>query len=132
MVAILIIGLLSTIVLINVLPLGDKGRVTAAQTQVHEIEQALELYRADMAAYPSMEEGLEALVKAPAGNPRVDHYQEGGYLRGGRIPKDPWGNPYQYLIPGEHGAVDVYSMGADGRPGGEGINADIGNWSGGT
>jgi general secretion pathway protein G len=127
MVTILIIGLLSTIVLVNVLPSRDAAMVEKARTDVRAIEQALEFYRLDMLVYPTAEEGLDALGAVPAGHPRADRYREGGYVR--RLPEDPWGNPYQYVVPGEHGAVDVFSWGADGRPDGEGLDADIGNWS---
>jgi general secretion pathway protein G len=127
MVTILIIGLLSTIVLVNVLPSRETAMVEKARTDVRALEQALEFYRLDMLAYPSTEQGLASLVSAPAGHPRADRYREGGYVR--RMPEDPWGNPYQYASPGEHGPVDVFSLGADGRPGGEGRDADIGNWS---
>lgn len=126
-VTILIIGLLSTIVLVNVLPSRDAAMVEKARTDVRTLEQALEYYRLDMLAYPSTEDGLEALVSAPAGHPRAGRYREGGYIK--RLPDDPWGHPYQYAAPGEHGAIDIYSFGADGRPDGEGLDADIGNWS---
>jgi general secretion pathway protein G len=127
MVTILIIGLLSTIVLINVLPSRDAAMTEKARTDVRMLEQALEYYRLDMLDYPSTEQGLEALVTAPAGHPRADHYREGGYIR--RLPDDPWGNAYQYVSPGAHGPVDIFSLGADGREGGEDLDADIGNWS---
>jgi general secretion pathway protein G len=127
MVTILIIGLLSTIVLVNVLPSRDAAMVEKARTDVRALEQALEYYRLDMLAYPTPEQGLEALVTAPAGHPRADRYREGGYVR--RLPLDPWGNAYQYAVPGERLPVDIYSLGADGRPDGEGLDADIGNWS---
>jgi general secretion pathway protein G len=126
MVSILIIGLLSTIVLVNVLPSRDTALVEKARTDVRALEQALELYRLDMLAYPSTEDGLQALVSAPAGHARADRYREGGYIR--RLPEDPWGNPYQYVMPGANGLIDVYSLGADGRPDGDGLDADIGNW----
>jgi general secretion pathway protein G len=127
MVTILIISLLSTIVLVNVLPSRETAMVEKARADVRALEQALEYYRLDMLAYPSTEEGLAALASAPVGHPRADRYREGGYIR--RLPEDPWGNSYQYAVPGEHGAVDIYSFGADGRPEGEDLDADIGNWS---
>lgn len=127
MVTILIIGLLSTVVLVNVLPTRDTAMVEKARTDVRAIEQALEFYRLDMLNYPTSEEGLTALEVAPGGHPRAASYREGGYIR--RLPDDPWGNPYQYRVPGEHGAVDIFSWGRDGRPDGEGLDADIGNWS---
>ena len=126
MMAILIIGLASTIVLINVLPSRDTAMVEKARADVRALEQALEFYRIDMLDYPTDRQGLDALVSAPDGHPRRDRYREGGYIR--RLPEDPWGNPYQYLTPGEHGVVDIYSLGADGDLGGEGLDSDIGNW----
>ena len=127
MVAILIIGLLSTVVLVNVLPSRDRAMVEKARADIRSLEMALDMYRGDMLAYPSTDEGLEALVSAPAGNSRADRYPMEGYVR--RLPEDPWGNPYQYVSPGEEGPFDVYSFGADGRLGGEGLDADIGDWS---
>ena len=127
MVTILIIGLLSTVVLINVLPSRDQAMVEKARADIRTLEMALDMYRADMLAYPSTEEGIDALVAVPAGHPRADRYRPDGYVR--RLPDDPWGNPYQYVSPGEKGAFDIYSFGADGRLGGEGLDADIGDWS---
>ena len=84
-------------------------------------------YRLELMAYPATAQGLDALVKAPAGLARPERYRPGGYIR--RLPADPWGNPYQYRYPGQHGRFDVYSLGADGQEGGEGENADLGNWN---
>ncbi|WP_277873260.1 type II secretion system major pseudopilin GspG [Sphingomonas profundi] len=125
MVVIVIIGLLTTIVVINVLPSQDKARVEKAKTDIALLEQAAEMYRLDNLSYPGGGDGLKALVSAPAG---VDtgRYRPGGYIR--KLPDDPWGNPYHYVSPGKHGAVDIFSYGADGREGGEGNDADIGNW----
>jgi general secretion pathway protein G len=83
------------------------------------------MYRLDNFRYPTTEQGLEALVNKPA-DPTLTNWKAGGYLP--RLPKDPWGNPYQYLNPGNHGEIDIYTLGADGRPGGEGLDADVGNW----
>jgi len=126
MVVIVIIGLLATIVVINVLPLGDKGRITKAKADISSIEGALDLYKLQNGAYPTTSQGLEALVSAPAG---VDaaKYQAGGYLKN-KLPVDPWGHPYLYASPGQHGEADVWTLGADNREGGEGANADIGSW----
>ena len=126
MVVIVIIGLLATVVMLNVLPSQDRAMVQKARADVSVLEQAMESYRLDNLTYPSNEAGLQALVTAPAGLARPDRYREGGYVR--RLPEDPWGNPYQYRTPGEHGAFDIYSLGADGEPGGEKNDADIGNW----
>ncbi|WP_275265947.1 type II secretion system major pseudopilin GspG [Sphingomonas solaris] len=124
MVVIVIIGLLTTIVVVNVLPSQDKARVEKAKADIALLEQAAEMYRLDNLAYPSSGDGLQALVSAPAG--AEGRYRPGGYIR--KLPEDPWGNPYHYAAPGKHGAVDIYSYGADGREGGEGNDADIGNW----
>ena len=127
MVVIVIIGLLATVVMLNVLPSQDKAMVEKARADISTLEQALETYRLENLSYPSTQQGLDALVKAPAGLARPERYREGGYIR--RLPADPWGNAYQYRQPGQHGRVDVFSMGADGREGGEGESADIGNWN---
>ncbi|OYX05162.1 MAG: type II secretion system protein GspG [Caulobacter vibrioides] len=127
MVVIVILGLLATVVAINVLPNQEKAMKGKARADVSVLEQALESYRLDNFSFPSTEQGLQALVTPPAGLTQVDRYREGGYIR--RLPKDPWGNDYQYRAPGARGAIDVYSFGADGREGGEGKDADIGNWS---
>lgn len=127
MVVIFIIGLLATVVLVNVLPSRDQAMVEKARADIRLLEQALDLYRMDMLVYPSTEQGLEALVEMPGGVERESRYREGGYIR--RLPEDPWGRPYQYVYPGENGPFDVYSTGADGEPGGEELNEDIGNWS---
>lgn len=126
MVVIVIIGLLATVVAINVLPSQDRAMLEKTKADIAVLEQAVESYRLDNFSFPRSEDGLQALVAAPVG---VDpqRYREGGYIR--RLPEDPWGNPYQYAAPGEHGAFDIYSFGADGRKGGEGKDADLGNWS---
>ncbi len=127
MVVIVIIGLLATVVMINVLPSQDRAMKEKAKADIAVLEQAVESYRLDNFAYPKTEDGLQALVTAPAGLQRQERYREGGYIR--RLPQDPWGNPYQYAAPGEHGQFDIFSYGADGKAGGEGDDADIGNWS---
>ncbi len=113
MVVLVILGLLATIVIINVLPAQDKAMVGKARADVALLDQGLEVYKLDNQAFPSGGEGLQALVTR-------------GVIK--KLPKDPWGRDYIYAIPGQHGAVDVYSLGADGAQGGEGENADIGNW----
>jgi general secretion pathway protein G len=116
MVVIVIIGLLATVVVINVTPSLDRGAVTKARADISTLEQGLEIYRLNNLRYPSSDEGLQALVA-------------GGFVK--RLPNDPWGNPYLYASPGGEGrAFDVYSYGADGRQGGSDENADIGNWEG--
>ena len=126
MVVVVIIGILGTIIVINVLPSQNRAMVEKARADVGQLESALEMYRLTMQRYPSLDEGLDALVNPPADARLAARFPEGGFIN--RLPEDPWGNPYQYLIPGEHGRFDVWSMGADGREGGEGDDADIGNW----
>jgi len=126
MVVIVIIGLLSTFVILNVLPSQDKAMVEKVRADVALLEQAVEMYRLDNLVYPTTEQGLEALTKRPEGLARPERYRSDGYVK--RLPPDPWGNAYQYVQPGEHGVFDVYSLGANGRIGGEGLDADIGNW----
>ncbi len=125
MVVIVIIGLLATIVALNVLPSGDTARVQKAKADIATIEQGLELYRLQMGTYPTTQQGLTALVSAPAGTDAA-RYQAGGYVK--RLPKDPWGRDYLYASPGQHGQADIWTLGADGKDGGEGIDADIGSW----
>jgi len=127
MVVIVIIGLLATVVMINVMPSQDRAMVEKARADVSVLEQAVETYRLENLVYPRTEHGLDALLRAPAGLARPERYRKGGYIR--RLPTDPWGNPYQYRQPGEHGAFDIYSFGADGVTGGEEDNTDIGNWN---
>jgi general secretion pathway protein G len=125
MVVVVIIGLLATVVVLNVLPSQDRARIEKARADIGRIEQALEMFRLDMGRYPTTDEGLDALVLPPS-DPRLSaNYPDGGYIN--RLPDDPWGGEYQYLFPGEHGRFDVYTLGADGRPGGDGPAADIGN-----
>ena len=127
MAVVLIIGLLSALVGVAIIPQIDKGKVTTARTQIKNLEAALEGYRMDNARYPTSEHGLEALINPP---PEARNYQTGGYLRERRIPQDPWGSPYQYESPGQHNehSFDLWSWGADGKQGGEDADGDIGNW----
>lgn len=120
MVVIVIIGLITAIVVINVLPSQDKARVEKAAADIATLHQALELYRLEYAQYPTIDQGLEALVN-PA---EAAGKQRAPFIR--TLPQDPWNHPYQYVVPGERGAFDLYSLGADGRVGGEGLDADIG------
>ena len=129
MVVIVIIGLLATVVVINVLPSQDKAMAGKARADIATLEQAIETYRLDNLAFPEDDQGLEALVAAPAGLAQPERYRQGGYVR--RLPKDPWGNAYGYRRQSVHGSqFDVFSLGADGKEGGEGNDADIGNWQG--
>jgi len=126
MVVVAILAILAAIVVPNVMDRPDQARITKAQQDIRALESALNLYRLDNYVYPSTDQGLEALVEEPSGEPAAPNYPAGGYLD--RLPNDPWGRPYQYLNPGERGTIDIYTLGADGQPGGEGINAEIGNW----
>ena len=124
MVVLVIIGVLAALIVPNVLERTDDARATAARTDINNLMQALKLYKLDNQRYPSAEQGLDALTRKPtvgaippAWKPYVD-----------KLPSDPWGRPYQYLNPGVKGEIDVFSFGADGQPGGEGKNADVGSW----
>lgn len=127
LVVLAILALISAIVVINILPERDRAAVRKAEIDIRTLETALDQYRLDMFSFPSTQQGLDALVTVPDDVNRKSDYRPGGYLRGG-APLDPWGNRYQYRFPGENGVVDIYSFGADGEPGGEGLDADIGNW----
>jgi len=126
MVVMVIIGLLATIIVINVLPTQNRAMLEKARADVGQLENAVEMYRLTLNRYPTTEEGLDALVTAPDDPRDAQRFPEGGFIN--RLPEDPWGNAYQYLYPGEYGRFDVWSWGADGRSGGEGEDADIGNW----
>ena len=124
MVVLVIIGVLAGLIVPNVLDRADDARTTAAKTDVNKLIQALKLYHLDNQRYPTGEQGLAALIAKPTTNPTPLNWRP--YLD--KLPADPWGRPYQYLNPGVHAEVDVLSLGADGLPGGEGNNADIGSW----
>lgn len=124
MVVIFILGLLTTIVVINVLPSQDRAMVEKARADIATLGQALEMYRLDNLTYPVSSDGLAALTSAPATLSSSTRYRQGGYIK--KLPDDPWGRPYQYDNPGRNGpGFDLYSLGADGTPGGEEDNADI-------
>ena len=124
MVVLVIIGVLAALIVPNVLDRTDDARATAARTDVHNLMQALKLYKLDNQRYPTAEQGLAALVQRPSAPPAPGNWKP--YLE--KLPNDPWGQPYQYLNPGIRGEVDVMSFGADGKSGGEGKDADIGSW----
>ena len=126
MVVVVILAILAALIVPKVMSRPDEARVIAAQQDVAAILQALKLYRLDNLRYPTTEQGLAALVARPTVAPVPPNWKAGGYLE--RLPKDPWGNPYQYLNPGVRGEIDVFSLGADGAPGGEGFDADVGSW----
>lgn len=115
MVVVVILAILATVVVPRIMDRPDQARVTKAQQDIRAIEAALNLYRLDNFRYPSTDENLDILVPK--------------YLD--RVPEDPWGNSYLYLSPGEQGDFDIFSLGADGAEGGEGVDADVGNWNAG-
>jgi len=125
MVTLVIIGLLTTFVVINVLPAQDKALVQKAKGDIRILEQAMEMYRLDMFDYPEQDAGLEALRQLPSGADEA-RYRKGGYIK--LLPEDPWGRPYVYNYPGENGVFDIFSYGSDGEPGGEDQAADIVSW----
>ncbi len=126
MVVVVILSILAVVIVPRVIDRPDQARVSRAQSDIAALDAALALYRLDNQAYPTTEQGLMALVERPTRSPAPRNWAEGGYIA--RVPTDPWGNDYQYLIPGVHGDYDLFSFGADGRPGGTGVNAVIGNW----
>jgi general secretion pathway protein G len=125
MVVVIIIGILAAIVAPNVIGRVDDARITAAKSDIATIEGALKMYRLDNFSYPDTQHGLDALVTKP-NDPTIKNWNPEGYIE--RLSNDPWGNPYQYLYPGNHGTIDIYSFGSDGKPGGDEEGADIGNW----
>lgn len=126
MVVVIIIGLLASIVAPAVLNRADDARIQKVHADFRNIQTALKLYRIDNFVYPSSEQGLEALTERPTIAPVPRNWRQGGYLE--ELPRDPWGNPYQYLSPGESREYDIYTLGADGVSGGDGQNADISVW----
>jgi general secretion pathway protein G len=127
MVVVVIIGLLAAIIVPQVIDRVDEARVAKAKQDIQGLETALTMFRLDNSKYPTTDQGLKALSYQPT-DPTIHHWRPGGYIQ--RVSKDPWGNDYQYVYPGTHGReYDLFSLGADGQPGGEGINADVGNWN---
>ena len=126
MVVIAIIGILATLIVPKIMGRPDEARATAAKHDVGTIVQSLKLYRLDVGRYPTTEQGIKALVEKPTAEPVPQNWKAGGYLDS--LPKDPWGNPYQYTNPGTRSEIDVFSFGADGKAGGTGSDADLGNW----
>ena len=125
MVVVIILGILAAIVAPNVIGRVDDAQIARVQQDLRGVENALKFYRLDNFAYPTNEQGLQALVTKP-NDLNVRNWKAGGYLD--RLPKDPWGKEYLYLSPGQNNEIDIYTLGRDGRPGGEGIDADIGSW----
>ncbi len=126
LVVITILGILAALIVPRVMDRPDQARATAARADIAAIVGALKLYKLDNGTYPSTDQGLAALVKKPERGDIPRNWKAGGYLD--KLPVDPWGTEYQYLNPGIRGEVDVYSLGADRKPGGEGVDADIGSW----
>lgn len=126
LIVVVILSILAITVVPQFLDAPDKARVTRAQADIKNLQTSLSMYKLDNFNYPSTAQGLQALVQKPSGSPEAKNWKPGGYVE--KLPNDPWGNSYQYLNPGNRAAIDVYSFGADGQPGGEGFNADIGNW----
>jgi general secretion pathway protein G len=126
MVVVVIMGIMAALIVPKLMGRTDDARIIAAKQDIATIMQALKLYKLDNQRYPTTEQGLQALVTKPTTGPAADGWKTGGYID--KLPKDPWGNPYQYLSPGIHGEIDVFTLGADGQPGGVGNDADIGSW----
>lgn len=126
LVVVAILGILAAIVIPKIMDRPDDAKRVAAKADVAAIVQSLKLYRLDNGFYPTTDQGLSALVQQPNSNPVPTNWKKGGYLD--RLPKDPWGTEYQFLNPGQHGEIDVFSLGADKARGGDGSGADIGNW----
>jgi general secretion pathway protein G len=126
LVVIVILGILAALIVPRVMDRPDQARAVAAKADIAAIMQGLKLYRLDNGTYPSADQGLQALVKKPERGEIPRNWKSGGYLE--RLPKDPWDSDYQYLNPGIRSEVDVFSLGADRQPGGEGYNADVGSW----
>lgn len=127
MVVVVILSILAAVVVPRIMDRPDEARIIKAKNDIRVLQSQLELYRLDNFDYPSTDQGLQALVSKPTGEPAAPNWKAGGYID--RVPKDPWGQEYQYLSPGQHGTFDIYSLGSDGALGGEGNSADIGNWN---
>ena len=128
MVVIVILGILAGLIIPRIMGRPDEARSAKARLQIESLETALKLYKLDNGSYPSTEQGLRALVEAPAAGGLAKSWRQGGYLEKGNVPKDPWDHDFVYVSPGAHGDFDLTSLGADGEPGGEGKNKDINNW----
>jgi general secretion pathway protein G len=126
MVVIVILGLLAALVVPKLVGRTEEAKRTQTRVQIKSLQQAAELFKLDNGFYPASDQGLEALVRAPESGRVPKNYRKGGYLE--RVPKDPWGNPFAYVSPGEHADYDISSYGADGVPGGEGEDADVNSW----
>jgi general secretion pathway protein G len=127
MVVVVILSILAAVVVPRIIDRPDQARIVKAKQDIRILKNALDLYKLDNYNYPTTDQGLEALIEKPGGSDGPRKWKEGGYIE--RLPKDPWGNSYLFLSPGTHGAIDIYSLGADSQNGGDGIEADIGNWN---
>ena len=127
LVVIVILGLLVSLVSINFLPTLSNAYVEVAKQDIARLQQALVMFKISEGSYPTQEQGLSSLKENPGNLKKPGKYPSGGYIN--KLPKDPWGNDYIYIYPGQYGEFDIISLGADGQPGGEGENADIGNWT---
>ena len=125
MVVVVILGILASIVVPKIMNRPDEARIIKAKQDILSIQNALDLYKLDNGNYPTTDQGLMALVEKPTTNPIPDNWK--AYLQA--VPHDPWNRDYLYLNPGEHSEVDVFTYGADGQPGGKGVNDDIGSWN---
>lgn len=126
MVVVVILGILAALVVPKLLGRTDDARKVAAKQDIATLMQSLNLYKLDNQRFPTTEQGLQSLLTKPTTGPAAPGWKEGGYID--KLPKDPWGKPYQFLSPGVKGPVDIFSLGADGQPGGSGNDADIGSW----
>ncbi len=126
LIVVVILSILAITVVPQFLDQPAKARVARAQSDIQNLKKALSMYKLDNFQYPSTAQGLNALVSRPGGQPLAKNWKPGGYIE--KVISDPWGNPYQFLNPGNRSEIDIYSFGADGQPGGEGENQDIGNW----
>lgn len=128
MVVIVILGILAGLIIPRIMGRPEEARRMKARVQMESMETALRLYKLDSGAYPSTEQGLQALIESPTVGELPRAWRKGGYLEKGQVPKDPWGNEYIYLSPGLHGDFDLVSYGTDGQPGGEDHNQDVNSW----
>ena len=127
MVVVVIMSILALVIVPRIIDRPDQARVARVQSDLAVLKSAIDLYKLDNLNFPTTEQGLRALVTAPVSEPAPANYASGGYID--RLPQDPWGKDYQYLSPGVHGEYDIFTFGADGVSGGDGVNADIGTWS---
>ncbi len=128
MVVVVIMSILALVIVPRIIDRPDQARVARVQSDLAVLSEAVNLYRLDNLGYPTTEQGLQALVARPVSDPVPENWQDGGYIQ--NLPTDPWGKEYQYLSPGVHGDFDIFTFGADGVAGGDGVDADVGTWTG--